>query len=308
MRVLPILLLISGILLTNQGCPKQGDAAAPRRTVVVATPDVKSPFITQLVHEFERATTTFDLRVTEVGQESSMLEAVERGEADVALTGADHAYFAYREALQGGARLSNLRAMAALQVIPLHLLLRPGIRDISDLQGRNVGTNSVSRQLVKLLLAEFDLTPLQLHILPPDLALRRLGEGDLDGVFYPALSTPAIEAALRRGARLMPIEGSAVGRLRRAYPFVRFVSIPEATYGGQTVPVHTLGVALVYVCRRDLDEQLVYELTKLLFDVLPRLNAHSLPLHLVDVKEASATPIPLHEGSARYYREQELRP
>ncbi|HEX9384423.1 MAG TPA: hypothetical protein VF908_13550 [Gemmatimonadaceae bacterium] len=47
---------------------------------------------------------------------------------------------------------------------------------------------------------------------------------------------------------------------------------------------------------------------KLLFDPLLRLDPHSLLLHLVDVKEASATPIPPRRGSARYYREQELPP
>jgi TRAP-type uncharacterized transport system substrate-binding protein len=49
----------------------------------------------------------------------------------------------------------------------------------------------------------------------------------------------------------------------------------------------------------------VYELTDALFDVFPDLSSERLTLQM-DLEQAPATPIPLHEGAARYYREREL--
>jgi TRAP-type uncharacterized transport system substrate-binding protein len=50
---------------------------------------------------------------------------------------------------------------------------------------------------------------------------------------------------------------------------------------------------------------LVYGVTKAFFQALPELSAFDTPpLRQMNTEDASATPIPLHEGAARYYREQ----
>lgn len=60
------------------------------------------------------------------------------------------------------------------------------------------------------------------------------------------------------------------------------------------------------LCRSGLDEELVYRLTKQLFAALPGLSVEESSLRTMDLEEAPATPVPLHEGAARYYREWEL--
>ena len=42
------------------------------------------------------------------------------------------------------------------------------------------------------------------------------------------------------------------------------------------------------------------------FAALPELGALPMPFRFVDPVQASATPIPLHSGASRYYREREL--
>jgi TRAP-type uncharacterized transport system substrate-binding protein len=69
--------------------------------------------------------------------------------------------------------------------------------------------------------------------------------------------------------------------------------------------VHTIGVGSLLVCRSDLDEALVHDLTQRLFEILPALSSQ-LALGPTDLEHAPATPIPLHDGAARYYREREL--
>jgi TRAP-type uncharacterized transport system substrate-binding protein len=82
--------------------------------------------------------------------------------------------------------------------------------------------------------------------------------------------------------------------------------IPGSTYPGHPDAIHTIGVDALLVCRRDLEESLVYDLTRRLFEALPSLSSQQESLRLMDVELAPATPIPLHEGAARYYREREL--
>ena len=54
---------------------------------------------------------------------------------------------------------------------------------------------------------------------------------------------------------------------------------------------------------RDLDEQTAYELTKALFEAVPEVFEFAPD---INPDLGSATPIPLHPGAARYYREREL--
>jgi TRAP transporter TAXI family solute receptor len=93
--------------------------------------------------------------------------------------------------------------------------------------------------------------------------------------------------------------------MRREYPFFNLTVVPRDMYPGLDRPVHTIGVDGLLVCRRDLNEQLVYELTKQLIASRQSADA-SGPLARMDLQLAPATPIPLHDGAARYYREREL--
>ena len=77
--------------------------------------------------------------------------------------------------------------------------------------------------------------------------------------------------------------------------------IPRGTYPGQHVPVHTIAVDLLLVCRADLDNKLVYELTRAYFEQSPENVRYE-----TDPQRAPAVVIPLHPGAARYYREREV--
>jgi TRAP-type uncharacterized transport system substrate-binding protein len=61
----------------------------------------------------------------------------------------------------------------------------------------------------------------------------------------------------------------------------------------------------VFVCLRDVPDDIVYEFTKSFFDLLPTLSSE-LGLRFTDADSAPATPVPLHPGATRYYREREM--
>lgn len=82
--------------------------------------------------------------------------------------------------------------------------------------------------------------------------------------------------------------------------------IPAGVYPRQPLPVRTIGVNSLLLCRAGLEEELVYRLTKALFQEVAETPTELL--RLPDLGRAAATPIPLHAGAARYYRERELFP
>ena len=82
--------------------------------------------------------------------------------------------------------------------------------------------------------------------------------------------------------------------------------IPRDIYPGQDKIVPTVGIDMLIVCRRDLDEKLAYRLTEQLFSVFPRVARVEATMRFLNIEEAPATPIPLHAGATRYFREREL--
>ena len=115
-----------------------------------------------------------------------------------------------------------------------------------------------------------------------------------------------MSAVIREGAYIVPIEGPPVEKLRRENPFVRVVAFRATSTPGQDRIFPTLGIDMVVVCREDLDESLVYALTAQLFEAFPRLSGVEANL-VPQPDEAPATPILLHAGAARYFRNASCR-
>jgi uncharacterized protein len=274
------------------------------------------PFGEGLAREYERVLPSLQVEVHESDGAASNIEAIERGDADVGLSHADVAYLAYVGRLDGLREpFRRLRGIAMLQLTRVHVVVRAGagIGRVEELRGRRISIGRLGRSggatTAEMVLGAYGIAPgaVTLESLRYDEAARRLTEGTLDALLvngsYPL---DAVVKAMRAGARLLPLEGPAIDRLREAYPFFSRAVIPAGTYPGQAGAVHTIGVDSLLVCRADLDEALVHDLTQRLFEILPLLSSSQVAFGPVDLERAPATPIPLHDGAARYYREREL--
>ena len=243
------------------------------------------------------------------------IEALPRGDAALGLAFADITYLSFQGRWRPGEPASDrIRAVAVMQLTPVQLVVRQDshIRDVGDLRGHRVGVGppgSGTAITARLVLGAFGVTPADVHAeaLPFKDAADRMIDGTLDAMFddaiYPA---EAILTAVRAGARLLPLHGLPIERLRHQYPFFRRTIIPNGAYLGATHEVHTIGVDSLMICRLGLDESLVYDLTRVFFEALPTQPFLQNELRFMDLDQAPATPIPLHEGAARYYREREL--
>ena len=81
-------------------------------------------------------------------------------------------------------------------------------------------------------------------------------------------------------------------------------TIPAGTYDGQAADVATTAVVNFLVTHEDVPEETVYQMTKLLFENLPRLEAAHAAAKQIKLDTAlQGMPLPLHPGAERYYKE-----
>ena len=273
------------------------------------------PLGEELARQYERVLPGLEFEIEESEGGVANVEALERGVADVALTHADVAYLASVGRLEGGRPpMTRLRGIAMLDLTRIHLVVRSGsgIDRVDHLRGRRIGLGRSSPGLTpasRMILGGFGLDANNLVVVPAKLddAVRQLKEGALDAIFV-AGSDPleGVTRATEAGARLLPLDGPVIDRLRQVYPFFSRAVIPAGTYPHQASGIRTIGVDSVLLCRAGLSEPLVHDLTQRLFQVLPLLALSDTFTARLDLEQAPATPIPLHEGAARYYREREL--
>jgi TRAP transporter TAXI family solute receptor len=87
-------------------------------------------------------------------------------------------------------------------------------------------------------------------------------------------------------------------------PFVPAV-IPAHTYAGQDKDVPTAAVVNYLVTSAAVSDDLAYQMTRLIFESLPELiNAHVAGKEIKLETAAAGSPVPLHPGAIRYYREK----
>ena len=85
------------------------------------------------------------------------------------------------------------------------------------------------------------------------------------------------------------------------------VKIPANTYTGQEKDVPTAAVTNYLVTSTAVSDDLAYQMTKLIYESLPELaNSHVAGKDIKLETAASGSPIPLHPGAIRYYKEKGL--
>jgi uncharacterized protein len=228
---------------------------------------------------------------------------------------ADVVYLAYRYGIENLAPQSDLRGMAVLWMNNVYVIVRNDspLRDIASLKGKRVGilVRGTSGEFVtRIVLKAYELSyqDLQPTFESTAAMMEHMKRGELDAAItsYP-FPSPFVETLNREiGVRLLPVEPRISSRLAAAYPFLRRVTSQPSDFFVHKRNVETVAAEVLLICRRDLREETAYELTKAFFVALPGMARKYPEAALIDPEQAPTTPIPLHPGAARYYREREI--
>lgn len=249
------------------------------------------------------------------------VKAVGAGLLESGFSQSDVAYWAYSGSgvFKGAKAYPNLRAIAGLYPETIHLVARDGmgIHSVADLDGKNVsldepgsGTLVDARLVLRAYgLSEADLEPAYIK---PELASERLREGELDAFFVVAGHPVTSIARLAESTdiTIVPIDGAARRALLDEHRFFSNATIETGTYQGVD-GTSTIAVHAIWVTRSDIDEALIYDITRALWNESSRRLLHAGHVKGSEIRPENALhglAVPLHPGAERYYREAGILP
>jgi len=244
------------------------------------------------------------------------IEGVIEGRMESGFAQSDIVYGAYHGTgvFEGRPPAETLRVIASLYLESVHLVVHPeaGIETVHDLAGKRIsldepgsGTLVNARLILEAFgVSEDDLEPFYVK---PSPAMRMMRQGELDGFFFVAgwPTSSVVELTDDIGAELVPLEGPEIDQLLADYPFFTPDLIPFHAYRG--VPAtETVGVVAQWVTSAELEEELIYGVTRALWHPTARQlldTGHAKAREITLDTALDGVGIPLHEGAARYYRE-----
>ena len=92
-------------------------------------------------------------------------------------------------------------------------------------------------------------------------------------------------------------------KLLEAYPYWTQGVIPKGTYKAAKEDIHVISLWNFAVAHKDLPEDLVYDMTKSTFEVLPQLANAVKDMAKTKPEDILYSSVPLHKGAIKYYRE-----
>ena len=102
---------------------------------------------------------------------------------------------------------------------------------------------------------------------------------------------------------LLPLDDRVIKILAEDFGYTPGV-IPAGTYEGQDSDVATIKRHTIFICHKDMAENLVYVMTKLIFEHREDLVLAYRAFNIDAATVAAGLPLQLHPGAERYYREQ----
>ncbi|MGH9374269.1 MAG: TAXI family TRAP transporter solute-binding subunit [Vicinamibacterales bacterium] len=246
------------------------------------------------------------------------LKLIRDGRADVAFTYADTLADAVhgRGAFQAFGRMP-VASLAVLYSNYMHVVTldSSNIRAIEDLRGRVISTGSPgsgTEVLAFRLLGAAGIDPardLRYQGLGVSESAEALKDGKIEAFFWGGgVPTPALQDLSHTAGitiRLIPT-GHLLPTLVNEFGDVYFkADVPADAYPGIRAPLSVVGASNVLVVNTSMDEQLAYDITRLLFEKQSELAAiHPEARNLALETAASGSPAAYHPGAMRLYREK----
>ncbi len=247
----------------------------------------------------------------------SNIDAIATGDIQFGIAQADHQYQAVNglgEWKDKGPQ-EDLRAVFNLfsEAVTLVAGVDSGIRSINDLKGKHVdiglpGSGSRQNAIDALRAAGIDWeNDIQVHEESLDDRLAMFMRGELDAFFF-TVGHPNKETKFAtfsvRGARIIPLIN--IDSLISANPYYSRTSISSTLYPmtKSKVDIETIGVNATLLTSAKVSEDVVYTITKTVFENLDSLTEFNPELNrLRSNKFLEGLTAPIHPGALKYYRE-----
>lgn len=247
------------------------------------------------------------------GASKANIVSIHDGEMQLGWSQNDTIFYAYNAdpEIFEGEKFDNFYAMAALypEAVQLVVAADSSIKNIEDLKGKSIsigaagsGTSVNAMQILEL--AGLKLDDVKAQYLSFDASADAFQNMTIEAFFVTAgiPNTGIISAAIKRPVRVISLTDEQMERLQAKYPFYVPVELKGGTYTGQDDDIIIPSITAVIIVSKDLSEDMVYNLTKTLFDKADDLT-HDKARVLDPQFAVQGIPCPIHPGAAKYFTE-----
>lgn len=245
------------------------------------------------------------------------LNLLQAGRGEIGFSLADSVSDAWKGDAEAGFTkpLKQLRAVASVypNYIQIVALADANIKSLADLKGKRIsvgaprsGTEINARAVLKaagLSYADFA----KVEYLPFGESVELMKNRQIDVTLQSAGLGVAALRDLSSAVKVnfVPVPADVVAKI--GDPAYQSAPVPANTYTGQSAAVPTIAINNLLVTSEKVPAEVVYQMTKGIFENLERLgNSHAAARQIKLEKATEGLPIPLHPGAEKYYREKGL--
>lgn len=241
---------------------------------------------------------------------------VNQGEAEIALAMGDTVVDAFEgiDSFEEQGAQEDIRSIASLYTNFSQIVVtkKSGIRTVEDLKGKRVavgapasGTEISARRILSVYNMSYD--DITVDYLSFAEGVEGMQNGNIDAVVFSSGIPNAgiLELNTTEEIAIVEIEEDKILRMQEDYPAFFPAIVPQDTYDGMESDVSTVGVNNVLITHKDVSDDVVYAMTKAVFENLSELrDSHNAAEEIDITKALENLPAPLHPGAKKYFDEQ----
>ena len=254
------------------------------------------------------------LTAVDSGASKANVQLVTANQAQMSILQSDVLNYAHNgsggETMFDGAADKNSLWVAGVYNETVQLVTAPSITSIEDLKGKTVcvgdvgsGTALNAAQVLEAYGMTFD----DIKVMYDSFSggAEALKNGQCDAAFtVSGAPTPALtDLATAYNFNMPSLSDEAVSYLTTNYPFLVQDNLPANTYTCVADETVCVAVKAVFTASKDLSEDVVYEITKAMFDNQADLAKAQAKFGFLSPEGAVAGSFDLHPGAEKYYKE-----
>ena len=251
--------------------------------------------------------------VQSTGASKANIQLVAAGDVDMAIVQndvMDYAFNGTNTFAEEGA-LTGFSAVATLYAEVVQIVAKPGITSVADLKGKTVsvgdagsGTEFNAAQIFEAYGMTFD--DINKQSLGFTDSADKFKDGQLDAFFVTAgaPTTCITDLATSNDFVILSIGETEMQYLKDNYGYYTEYTLAAGTYDKQTEDATTVAVKATLIAADDLSEDVVYNVTKGIFENIEAIKAtHAKGAELSADSGVQGVSIPFHAGAEKYFKE-----